>query len=70
MKFCEVSPGNPASATVGMSGALASRFALVDREDAQLAGFVHLERAWAVTLCTSIGMCPLMRSVIAGPAPR
>ena len=26
--------------------------------------------AWPLTLCTSIGMCPLMRSVKAGPAPR
>ena len=40
------------------------------REDAYLARVCAVRTLTALTLCTSIGMCPLIRSVIAGPAPR
>ena len=68
MKFCEIMPGNPGLDRGRDVGRRREPLGRRDRENAHFP-----ERCssiiWAVMFGTASGICPLMRSVIAGPAP-
>ncbi len=68
MKFCDIISGSPCSTAVGISGAAARRRGVVTARMRNLP-LRCSSMSWAVTLGVAIGICPLSRSVSAGPAP-